>query len=186
MAHFCPPHDTRQFDCDDCRRIASIRQAAADDASSWPTVLADVLEPYVELVLNALNHSEALVTDLSTPHERVYLATWWGDRCAAKETGPTPGASSSTKAGSSSLLEIGALTEPNTGLTSVFRQILSGLSKQMSHATSGLLRSQLSLRFLLGGREKAIRSREALRLIEVCCVSHRNDWLRFLIATDNA
>jgi hypothetical protein len=46
--------------------MTRIRQAAADGRIELaPTVLVDALESYVELVLNALGHSEALVTDLS-------------------------------------------------------------------------------------------------------------------------
>lgn len=67
MGRSCPVHDTPQFDCIDCRRTASIRQAAEDGRIELAsTVLMDTLEPYVELVLNALGHPEALVTDLST------------------------------------------------------------------------------------------------------------------------
>jgi hypothetical protein len=51
----------------DCRRIATLRQAAEDGRiEPASTVLVDTLEPYVELVVNALKHPEALVTDLST------------------------------------------------------------------------------------------------------------------------
>lgn len=67
MGRSCPAHDTPQFDCTDCRRVASIRQAAVDGRFELAsTVLVDTLESYVELVLNALDHPEALVTDLST------------------------------------------------------------------------------------------------------------------------
>lgn len=67
MGRSCPVHDTPQFDCSDCRRTAAIRQAAADRRIELAsTVLVDTVESYVELVLNALNHPEALVTDLST------------------------------------------------------------------------------------------------------------------------
>jgi|GEM_PF-1237014 len=67
MSRSCPVHDSPEFDCIDCSRTASIRQAAADGRIELaPTVLVDTLEPYVELVLNALDHPEALVTDLST------------------------------------------------------------------------------------------------------------------------
>lgn len=67
MSRSCPVHDTPQFDCIDCRRTASIRQAAEDGRTELAcTVLVDTLESYVELVLNALDHPEALVTDLST------------------------------------------------------------------------------------------------------------------------
>lgn len=64
MGRSCP---APQFDCIDCGRIASIRQAAADGRIELAsTALVDTLESYVELVLNALNRPEALVTDLST------------------------------------------------------------------------------------------------------------------------
>jgi len=67
MGRSCPAHDTPQFDCIDCRRTATIRQAAEDGRIELASaVLVDTLESYVELVLNALNHPEALVTDLST------------------------------------------------------------------------------------------------------------------------
>lgn len=67
MGRSCPAHDVPQFDCSDCRRTASIRQAAVDGRIELAsTVLVDTLESYVELVLNALDHPEALVTDLST------------------------------------------------------------------------------------------------------------------------
>lgn len=67
MGRSCPAHDIPQFDCSDCRKIATLRQAAADGRIELAsTVLRDTLEPYVELVLNALNHPEALVTDQST------------------------------------------------------------------------------------------------------------------------
>ncbi len=67
MGRSCPTHDVPQFDCIDCRRTASICQAAADGHIELaPAVLVDMLESYVELVLNALDHPEALVTDLST------------------------------------------------------------------------------------------------------------------------
>lgn len=67
MGRSCSAHDTPQFDCIDCSRTASIRQAAADGRIELAsTVLVDTLEPYVELVLNAIGHPEALVTDLST------------------------------------------------------------------------------------------------------------------------
>ena len=67
MGRSCPVHDIPQFDCIDCRRIATLRQAAEDGRIELAsTVLTDTLEPYVELVLNALNHPEALVTDQST------------------------------------------------------------------------------------------------------------------------
>jgi hypothetical protein len=67
MGRSCPAHDIPQFDCSDCSRCASIRQAAADSRIELAsTVLVDTLDSYVELVLNALNHPEALVTDLST------------------------------------------------------------------------------------------------------------------------
>lgn len=67
MGRSCPAHDTPQFDCIDCSRTATIRKAAADGRIELaPTVLVDTLEPYVEQVLEALGHPEALVTDLST------------------------------------------------------------------------------------------------------------------------
>lgn len=67
MGRSCPAHDTPQFDCIDCRRAASIRQTAVDGRIELAsTVLVDTLESYVEVVLNALGHHEALVTDLST------------------------------------------------------------------------------------------------------------------------
>lgn len=67
MGRSCPAHDIPQFDCMDCRSIATLRQAAEDGCIELAsTVLVDTLEPYVELVLNALNHPEALVTDQST------------------------------------------------------------------------------------------------------------------------
>ena len=67
MGRSCSVHDTPQFDCIDCRRTARLRQAAADGRIELaPTALVDMLESYVELVLNALGHSEVLVTDLST------------------------------------------------------------------------------------------------------------------------
>lgn len=51
----------------DCRRTASIRQTAQDGRIELAsTVLVDTVESYIDLVLNALNHPEALVTDLST------------------------------------------------------------------------------------------------------------------------
>jgi len=67
MVRSCPAHDMPQFDCTDCRRVASIRQAAADGHIEFAsTVLVETLESYVESVLTALGHPEALVTDLST------------------------------------------------------------------------------------------------------------------------
>ncbi len=67
MGRFCPAHDIPQFDCIDCSRTASIRQAAVDGRIELAsTVLVDALESYVEQVLEALGHPEALVTDLST------------------------------------------------------------------------------------------------------------------------
>ena len=67
MGRSCPVHDTPQFDCIDCRRTASIRQTAQDGRIELAsTVLVDTVESYVDLVLNALNHPETLVTDLST------------------------------------------------------------------------------------------------------------------------
>jgi hypothetical protein len=63
----CSALDTPQFDGSDCSRTASIRQAAADGRIEFASaVLVDTLESYVELVLNALGHPEALVTELST------------------------------------------------------------------------------------------------------------------------
>lgn len=67
MGRPCQIHNTQNFDCIDCSRTASIRQAAADGRIELASsVLVDALEPYVEQVLNALDHPEALVTDLST------------------------------------------------------------------------------------------------------------------------
>lgn len=67
MGRSCSVHDTPQFDCIDCRRTASICHAAEDGRIELASsVLVDTLEEYVELVLNALGHPEALVTDLST------------------------------------------------------------------------------------------------------------------------
>lgn len=67
MGRSCSEHDTPQFDCIDCRRTARIRQAAVDGRIELAsTVLVGTLEPYVDLVLEALDHPEALVTDLST------------------------------------------------------------------------------------------------------------------------
>lgn len=67
MSRSCSAHDTPQFDCSNCSRTANIRQAAADGRIELAsTVLVDKLKSYVELVLNALDHPEALVTDLST------------------------------------------------------------------------------------------------------------------------
>jgi hypothetical protein len=81
MGPFCPAHDTPQFDCMDCRRTASIRQAAEDGRIELAsTVLVDTLESYVEVVLNALDHPEALVTDLSTVGDFGLDAE---ERCAA-------------------------------------------------------------------------------------------------------
>ncbi len=67
MGRACPVHNIPQFDCIDCSNVATIRQAAADGRIELAsTVLVDTLESYVELVLNALDHPEALVTDLTT------------------------------------------------------------------------------------------------------------------------
>ena len=67
MGRSCSAHDAPQFDCNDCSRTARIRQAAADGRIELAsTVLVDRLESYVEVVLSALGHPEALVTDLST------------------------------------------------------------------------------------------------------------------------
>jgi hypothetical protein len=67
MGRSCPTHDIPQFDCIDCRRMASIRQVAVDGRIELAsTVLVDTLESYVEQVLEALGHPEALMTDLST------------------------------------------------------------------------------------------------------------------------
>ena len=67
MGRACPVHNIPNFECIDCRRTASIRQAAADGRIELvSTVLIDALESHVEQVLNALGHPEALVTDLST------------------------------------------------------------------------------------------------------------------------
>lgn len=67
MGRSCPAHDIPQFDCTDCSNVATIRQAAADGCVELAsTVLVETLELYVERVLTALGHPEALVTDLST------------------------------------------------------------------------------------------------------------------------
>ena len=67
MGRACPVHNTPQFDCIDCSKVASIRQAAVDGhIEVASTVLVDTLGSYVEAVLTALGHPEALVTDLST------------------------------------------------------------------------------------------------------------------------
>ncbi|MGE3154352.1 MAG: hypothetical protein AB7G48_16165 [Nitrospiraceae bacterium] len=67
MGRACPAHEIPQFDCIDCRRIATIRQAAEDGRIELAsTALVDTLESYVEFVLEALDHPDALVTDLST------------------------------------------------------------------------------------------------------------------------
>ena len=67
MSRFCPTHDSPHFDCIECGRTAQIRQAAADGRIELATtVLVDTLESSVERVLQALDHPEALVTDLST------------------------------------------------------------------------------------------------------------------------
>jgi len=67
MGRACQVHNTPNFDCIDCSRTASIRQAAADGCIEFAsTVLVDALESYVEVVLNALGHPEAVVSDLST------------------------------------------------------------------------------------------------------------------------
>lgn len=67
MGHSCPAHDIPQFDCIDCSKVATIRQAAAEGRIELAsTVLVETLELYVERVLTALGHPEALVTDLST------------------------------------------------------------------------------------------------------------------------
>lgn len=67
MGRACPVHDVPQFDCIDCSKVATIRQATEDGRIEIAsTVLVDALESYVELVLTALGHPEALVTDLST------------------------------------------------------------------------------------------------------------------------
>jgi len=67
MGRACQIHNIPNFDCIDCRRTASIRQAAADGRIELASaVLVDALESYVEQVLKAIDHPEALVTDLST------------------------------------------------------------------------------------------------------------------------
>ncbi len=67
MGRACPVHNIPQFDCIDCSKVATIRQAAVDGRIELASsVLVDTLESYLELVLNALNHPEALVTDLRT------------------------------------------------------------------------------------------------------------------------
>lgn len=67
MGRACPYHDIPQFDCIDCRKVASIRLAAENGHIEFAsTVLVETLESYVELVLDALKNPEAFVTDLST------------------------------------------------------------------------------------------------------------------------
>jgi hypothetical protein len=67
MGRSCPTHDIPHFDCVHCSNVATIRQAAEDGhVELASTVLVDTLKSYVELVLKALKHPEALVTDLST------------------------------------------------------------------------------------------------------------------------
>ena len=67
MGRSCPAHDIPQFDCIDCSKVVTIRQAAVDGRIELvSTVLIDALESYVELVVSVLGHPEALVTDLST------------------------------------------------------------------------------------------------------------------------
>jgi len=66
MGRACQVHNIPNFDCIDCRTTACIRQAADGRIEVASTVLVDALESYVELVLNALGHPEALVMDLST------------------------------------------------------------------------------------------------------------------------
>lgn len=67
MGRACQIHNIPNFKCTYCRRTARIRQAAADGRIELAsTALVDALESYVELVLNALGHPDALVTDLST------------------------------------------------------------------------------------------------------------------------
>ena len=67
MGRSCPLHDIPQFDCIDCSKVATIRQAAADGRIELASaVLIDTLESYVERILTVLGHPEALVTDLST------------------------------------------------------------------------------------------------------------------------
>ena len=67
MRRSCPVHDIPQFDCTDCSNVANIRQAAAYGRIELAsTVLVETLELYVERVLTALGHPEALGTDLST------------------------------------------------------------------------------------------------------------------------
>ena len=67
MGRACQVHNIPNFDCIDCRRTATIRQAAADGRIELAsTVLVDAVETYVERVVDALGHPEALVTDLST------------------------------------------------------------------------------------------------------------------------
>lgn len=67
MGRSCPAHQSPRFNCIECRRTTNLCQASADGRIELAaTVLVDTLEPYVELVLNALDHPEDLVTDLST------------------------------------------------------------------------------------------------------------------------
>jgi hypothetical protein len=67
MGRACQVHNIPNFGSIDCRRTARIRQAAADERIELTsTVLVDAVESYVELVLNALGHPAASVTDLST------------------------------------------------------------------------------------------------------------------------
>jgi len=67
MGRACPIHDIPQFDCTDCSKVATIRQVAADGRIELAsTVLVETLESYIEGILTAFGHPEALVTDLST------------------------------------------------------------------------------------------------------------------------
>lgn len=58
-----------------------MRQAAADGRNELASsVLVDMLESHVEVVLNALGHPETLVTDLSTIGD---FGLEYDERCAA-------------------------------------------------------------------------------------------------------
>jgi len=84
MGRACQVHNIPNFDCIDCSRTASIRQAAADGRIELAsTVLVDALESYVEQVLNALGHPEALVTDFSMVGD---FGLDDDERCAASAT----------------------------------------------------------------------------------------------------
>jgi hypothetical protein len=73
MGDFYPTQDILPFDCIHCSNVATIRQAAEDGHIELAsTVLVDTLESYVELVLNALGHLEALVTDRKRCQEQSF------------------------------------------------------------------------------------------------------------------